>query len=168
MELKPAWDFFSMEQMELNRRKLAWVRWLFIFSLPVLLLCAVGESSFWIKVIRRPLSPLVPSVEDLKKPLMEIPSLALLPALFETQKTDAKIKTPAAETPAVQVATDQVQWKLKGVLLAGTPRASLEDPKTQQMVWVSEGDQLGNIRVKKVNSNSVLLEMDGREYEIRM
>ena len=164
---KSAADLLSIQQLEENRRTLSRVRVLFWILLPILLAAAVLESFVWMKSIRRKPEPLAPSIDDLKKPLPEIPALVLSSALFEIKKTAVPVKPPV-ETAPMQVATEQVQWKLRGVIMAGNKRASLEDPKTQQTVWVSEGDRVGNFVVKKIDSNAVLLELEGKDYEIRI
>ena len=105
-----------------------------------------------------------PRLEELSRPLEEIPPLKWAAGLFPSSGTEG---LPTGSVP--QLAPSEIQWKLKGVQMGDSPRAYLEDSKTNAGVWVKTGEKLDHRTVGKIQERSVLLEEeDGGLYELRM
>lgn len=57
--------------------------------------------------------------------------------------------------------------KLVGVIWSDNPQAMIEDTKEQKTYLVGTGDQVGQFTAKKILSDRVVLENNGREYQLR-
>ncbi len=106
--------------------------------------------------------PMKPVIEDLTQAPAPIPSPGLSAALFQVS-----MEAVDSAAPLASVVRD-VQWKLKGVILGGNKRAFLEDSEGGSL-WVTEGESLGSTtRIKEIRARSVILEKQGKNYEIQM
>jgi len=54
-----------------------------------------------------------------------------------------------------------------GVIWSANPQAMVEDTQNHKTSLVSTGDYLGQLKVNKITRNSVVLEKDREEWELR-
>ncbi|MBI3332807.1 MAG: hypothetical protein HYZ93_01805, partial [Candidatus Omnitrophica bacterium] len=153
----------SLQAIEHQQRRLILINRTLVGVLPVVALLALVDCARWAAQSRRPIVAIPPSLEGLRRPLAQIPSLELPASLFEPPKRVESGPAGDSSQPAVQP-----QWKLMGVSLGGTKRALLKDAEGKQSVWVTEGQQIGACRVKEIRERSVVLETEGGSYEIRL
>ncbi len=149
--------------LEQNRQKAILLNRFLLAVVPLLAVGVVADLWQWNGRLKETLSPILPNLDSLKSPLPAIPALELPPTLFQQIQSD-KLTTGASSTP---VAVKEVQWKLKGVLMAGTKKAFLEDSEGKS-VWVAEGERFGSSFLKEIRDHSVVVETEGKSYEIRM
>ena len=57
--------------------------------------------------------------------------------------------------------------KLVGIIWSDNPQVMIEQSKEKKTSLLSSGGRIGKIRVKNIGKNSVVLEMDGQEFELR-
>lgn len=60
-----------------------------------------------------------------------------------------------------------VELKLVGILWSDNPQAMIEDTKAQKTYLVSQGDKIGNVGVKAILINKVVLTKDEQEWDLR-
>lgn len=135
--------------------------------IPLGVLILATEAARWVSAASQvSVAPLRPDLASLQKASAAVPELRLSQELFPVKQEP---RTPAVQQkPGAQVAGGEVEWKLLGTLLTPAKRAYLEDSKTKQTMSVSEGDRLGEVLVKRIDARAVLLEREGKEYEIRL
>ena len=155
----------SVQALEQRRRRLVSVNVILLWVVPFLILLAAADLVLWGMQSRKPILPLTPGLEEIQKPLAEIPPLTVEAALFQPAQPAKPALVPKTAVP--EVGSGQVQWKLKGVLKGAAMRALMEDA-SGQTVWVTQDEQLGSFKVKEIKDRSVLLEGDDKSYEIRM
>ena len=148
------------EQLDQQRRWVTVARRALIWVLPVLAVVALGDAVRSGVALRRPGDLVIPSLKTLEAPMEEVPSVEMAATLFHPARKEEKV--------AAQVAVKDAEWKLKGVLVAGTKKAFLQDAAGQQGIWVTEGERLGSSQVKSIRERSVVLEKGGSTYELRV
>jgi type II secretory pathway component PulC len=79
---------------------------------------------------------------------------SFLPPRMETSTSSAN---PAAATAI----------KLVGILWSANPQVMIEDTAEQKTYFLSTGENLKNITVKKIFKDKVILNRDGQEFELR-
>ena len=154
----------SLQTLERQWRHLLLVNRLLYGILPLVALLVVVDCARWSAQFTKPVTPLLPNLEELHRPLVAIPPLELSASLFEPPKP-VESKKPVETS---QAATQQVQWKLIGVSIGTTKQAFLTDLEGKQSVWVTQGEQLGDFKVKEIRERAVVLETGGRSYEIHL
>lgn len=155
----------SVRGLEKKEHRLATVNRILCWVLPLVAVGAVGDLLRWGVEIRRPVESAAPDLKELDRSLPTVPSLEFPAELFKPLHP-LEPKDSEAEGPSVAV--EEAQWKLMGVSLGSSKRAFLQDPKTGKGVWVSEGEKIGPSLVKEIMEKSVLLETEGKSYEIRL
>ncbi len=154
----------SLKTLEESRVRVSVANRFLCWALPF---AALGVISTVVRVgmdSRRPIAPSRPSLREFQRPVVAIPALEWAAASFSSAGPTGSEGRPNAE-----VATQKGEWKLVGVALEGTSkRALLQDAEGQQTVWVLEDESLGVFRVKEIRERSVVLEKEGKLYEIRM
>lgn len=154
----------AIQGLERRRRRFVLVNRLLCWVLPIGALGMVGDIARWSGQLRKPAEILQPDLKGLKEPLVNVPSLDLPAHLFEAPQASS----PQAAAGAPAVAVKEVSWKLKGVTTGQSRRAFLEDPEGKG-VWVTEGERVGGSLVKEIRERSVVLvEEEGKEYELRL
>lgn len=73
---------------------------------------------------------------------------------------------PAAGPAAVPTVDLQSSYRLVGILLDHDPRAVVEDLKSQETLFLSRGQQLGEITVEDIQQGKVILTYNGQRYEL--
>ena len=58
-------------------------------------------------------------------------------------------------------------FKLVGIIWSNSPQAMIENAKEQRTFLLSQGEQLGQIKIKKIFQNKVVIEVEGQEQELR-
>jgi type II secretory pathway component PulC len=156
-----------LRQLDRRRRGVARANRFFLVLLPLVILILGVEAAHWVSAERSvSTAPVVPELGFLQKAPAAIPELHFSEGLFPAKrKQPAKSSSPAG--PA-QVAVQEVQWKLLGVAMTPVKRAYLENSETKQTLSVGEGERMGDLLIKKIEERSVLLEREGKEYEIRL
>ena len=135
-------------------------RWLLVLA-PIFLILILADLTRWGIQSQKPVEALAPDLQELFVPLPELPALQLSGALFQSAPSEVV-------SVATGVVIQQGQWKLRGVLSGANRRAFLENEKGHVAIWVTEGEQVEGIRIKKIEDRFVIVEEGGREYEIRM
>ena len=57
--------------------------------------------------------------------------------------------------------------KLVGVIWSENPQVMIEDTKSKKTYLLNTGDLIGNVKVKKIQRESVILEAEGQEWVLR-
>lgn len=130
--------------------------------LPILAVMVVGDIIRWGIAVRKPVEPLRPQMKEIRQTPVAIASLDLPATLFKPAQPQA------GTVGSAPVAVKEAQWKLLGVSLAASKRAFLQEADGDKSVWVGEGEQIGASTVKEIREKSVILETEGKSYEIRM
>lgn len=139
----------------------------FLIFLPLVLLILGVEAAHWVSAETSvSTAPVVPDLGFLQKAPAAIPELHFSEGLFPAPKKQPT-KSSSPEGPA-QATVQEAQWKLLGVAMTPVPRAYLENPETKQTLSVGEGERVGDLLIKKIEERSVLLEREGKDYEIRL
>ena len=112
--------------------------------------------------VQPPIPPVRPPVAKLRVPLAVVSMPDLPPALFHLEKP------PESAQSQVPQVVPEAEWKVNGISFGTVKRAFLQDAEGKKSVWVTEGEQLGAYRVKEIRERSVILEANGKSYEIRM
>lgn len=152
-----------LREWELRTGQLRRLSAVLLFVLPLLAVGLGWDFLNWVGPIRQPLEPVPPDLAGLREPLEEIPSLSLLETLFSPAPAVSENKPTSASAAALAP-----PWKVKGVVMGDAPRAFLEDAEGKQRLWVTQGQQAGAFKVKRIDERSVTLEADGTSYEIRL
>jgi len=58
-------------------------------------------------------------------------------------------------------------FKLVGIIWSNSPQAMIENTKEQRTFLLSQGEQIGQIRIKKIFQDKVIIEVEGQEQELR-
>lgn len=76
---------------------------------------------------------------------------------------------PAAEAGMIMTQTTFMVTNLKlvGILWSDNPQAMIEDTKEQKTYFVSSGDKVGEVTVKKIFRDKVIIGKDSQEWELR-
>ena len=87
----------------------------------------------------------------------------------ESKKRNIFTLEPTKEKPIerVDLSGGAVELKLVGILWSDTPQAMIEDTKDQKTYLVSKGDKIGNVSVKDILVNKVVLTKDQQEWDLR-
>ncbi len=152
----------SLSRMDRRSRQLVSLNRLFLWVLPILFLAAALDLAQWVQRWRKPLDPLTPSLEELRQPLPEVPALSLPSGLFEAAEPVQK------KAAAVPIAVEEVQWKLKAVFVGETKRAYLEKEDGSGGVWLSEGEEVMDLRIKEIRERAVTVEAEAGTYDLRL
>jgi type II secretory pathway component PulC len=74
-------------------------------------------------------------------------------------------------TPTVAAAADSVvnvkNLKLVGIIWSDNPQVMVENTSEQKTALLNVGDQINEFRVKKILRDKIVLEKEGREWELR-
>ena len=74
-------------------------------------------------------------------------------------------QTPKQKAPAEAGATGNI--KLVGIIWTDNPQAMLEDAKEQKTYLVSAGDNIGDLKIKKILSDKIIVSKGGQEWALR-
>lgn len=75
------------------------------------------------------------------------------------------VKAEAGTTPEISALI--VDLKLVGIIWSNSPQAMIENTKEQRTFLLSQGEQIGQVTVKKIFQEKVILEVGGEEQELR-
>lgn len=117
----------------------------------------------WSARFSDPVPPVRPSLTQMNQRPALLPELHFSETLFHLERP-----VPSEQNQGVVKVAPDTQWKITGVSLGATRQALLQDVDGKRSVWVTEGERLDSFQVKEIRVRSVLIEMDGKEYEIRM
>jgi len=59
-------------------------------------------------------------------------------------------------------------YRLKGIVMLGTAEAIVEDARNQSVMMLKAGDPLGEVRVKEIKNESLVVTYLGQDYEMPM
>jgi len=100
-----------------------------------------------------------------------IPAVNLGEVLIQAKKRNMFTLLPAptkAEGSAAQETVQKVtNLKLVGILWSSNPQAMIENSTDQRTSLLSAGEKLGDITIKKIFRDKVILEINGEEQELR-
>ena len=75
---------------------------------------------------------------------------------------------PKAEAAVTtEVPTVITDFKLVGILWSDKPQAMIEDTKEQKTYFLSAGEKIKEVAVKRILRNKVILDKDGQEWDLR-
>jgi len=57
--------------------------------------------------------------------------------------------------------------KLVGIIWSNSPQAMIENAKEQRTFLLSQGEQIGQVKIKKIFQDKVVIEVEGQEQELR-
>ena len=77
------------------------------------------------------------------------------------------VPTKEEATSAVSVGPTLSNFKLVGILWSDNPQAMIENSKEQRTYFVSKGDKIGELDVRSVLRDKVMLGKDDQEWELR-
>jgi len=58
-------------------------------------------------------------------------------------------------------------FKLVGIIWSNSPQAMIENAKEQRTFLLSQGEQIGQVTIKKIFQDKVIIEVEGQEQELR-
>ena len=93
----------------------------------------------------------------------EILSQAKRRNIFTLLPVSPKIETSVATNIAEKISS----LKLVGIIWSNNPQVMIEDVKGNRTYLLSMGEQMGEIKVKKIFMDKVVLEIEGQEQELR-
>ena len=157
--MKMELSFSSVQDLQAALRKTALVSRTLLWLLPLAAAGIAVDIAGLVSRSQAQLEPVVPRLES-EGGAAAVAPLGLAGPIFYP------VKTKEGGSPAT-IAVEEIQWKLKGILMAGSKKAFLEDAQ-EHSVWVIEGEQIGAYKVKSIQERSVVLEKGGVDYEIRM
>lgn len=157
----------TMEGMERARLKVWGLNRVLCWLLPAAALGAGADLYASNARLGLPLQPLAPALEDLAQPLPAVGAAGFSADRFEQPVESAPAQAAVKPKTEVQVAAQEAQWKLRGVVMGGNKRAFLEDPAGKS-VWVTEGERVGSARIKEIRERSIVMEGESGDYEIRL
>jgi len=73
----------------------------------------------------------------------------------------------AQQTPSPNVTEIISNLKLVGIIWSNNPQAMVENPKEQRTFLLSQGEQIGQVKIKKIFQDKVIIEVEGQEQELR-
>ncbi len=153
----------AIQALERKRARLVLTNRILCWVLPIAAVGVVADVARWSVQLRKPVEIVQPDLREMERPLANLPILELSPTLFESPQIAPA--SAAGEGPAVAVKGGT--WKVKGITLGQTKRAFLEGPEGKG-VWVTEGEKVEDSLVKEIRERSVILEEEGKEYELRL
>ncbi len=77
------------------------------------------------------------------------------------------LPTKEEAASAVSVGPTLGNFKLVGILWSDNPQAMIENSQEQRTYFVSNGDKIGELTVKKILRDKVMLGKDDQEWELR-
>lgn len=77
------------------------------------------------------------------------------------------LPTKEEEASAVNIGPTLSNFKLVGILWSDNPQAMIENSKEQRTYFVSKGDKIGDLDVKNILKDKVMLGKDDQEWELR-
>ena len=77
------------------------------------------------------------------------------------------LPTKEEAASAVNVGPTLSNFKLVGILWSDNPQAMIENSKEQKTYFVSKGDKIGDLDVKNILKDKVMLGKDDQEWELR-
>lgn len=111
--------------------------------------------------------PAAPAQADPSSASVEIPDNSALLASKDLFKASPVQSSPAAR-PA-QASFDKLKdFTLKGIIAGDKPQVILEDGKNRKSYFLYKGDSLDNIRVEDIQSDKVILSINGEVLELTL
>ena len=105
--------------------------------------------------------------DDYLKPMSVYISAADARNPFQPAGSGVKTAEPAhPKAGQGQLETLIQGLKVVGIDRSGTPRALVEDSKTNKTYFVGVGEQIGIMTVSKITESGVVLSLDGKEVEL--
>jgi hypothetical protein len=92
---------------------------------------------------------------------------AALPVTQASQGSRQAQGPGGASTGAVSIASASADVKLVGIIWSDNPQAMLEDTKDQKTYLLAAGESVGNFKVKEIFQNKIIVESQGKEFELR-
>ena len=81
---------------------------------------------------------------------------------------NANRKTGEGEIRESSVLDLVKDYRLRGIALFTSPEGIIEDAATGHTVFVKEGEKLGQVTVKQIKGESIVLSYDGEEFELKI
>ena len=157
----------ALRRMEQNLRRLRPLTRALLVAIPLAALATAADLARWWTVeLQVQAAPSPPDLQPLRKPLEPLPEFVLTSQQFPS--IQSPVAAPTAMERSPEVGAKEIPWKLRGLVMRPNRRAFLEDEKAQRGVWVTEGEMVEGAVVKKIGEGSVVLEADGKSYELRM
>ncbi|MCX5665629.1 MAG: hypothetical protein NT036_01070 [Candidatus Omnitrophica bacterium] len=101
-----------------------------------------------------------------KRPKIDV---AIDEAMTQARKRNVFTFVPTKEeaASAVSVGPTLSNFKLVGILWSDNPQAMIENSQEQRTYFVSKGDKIGDLDVRSVLRDKVMLGKDDQEWELR-
>lgn len=112
---------------------------------------------------RRPSSHVQSKRVSQAVPLNEYEQVFLHSSLFGNLQPGA---APSVLKASIQELTKDL--RLKGVILAGTPEALIEDAKTQKTSFLQVNQTIGELKIKEIKEGEVVLTYLGEEIKLEI
>jgi len=113
----------------------------------------------------------IPTASAAQEIAVLIPAVNLGEVLIQAKKRNMFTLLPAptkAEGSAAQETVQKVtNLKLVGIIWSNNPQAMIENSTDQRTSLLSTGEKLGDITIKKIFRDKVILEINGEEQELR-
>ena len=77
----------------------------------------------------------------------------------------APSKAEASQSPDITGIISN--FKLVGIIWSNSPQAMIESAKEQRTFLLSQGEQIGQVRIKTIFKDKVVIEVEGKEQELR-
>lgn len=106
------------------------------------------------------------SLEERKRPKIDV---TMDEAMAQAKRRNIFTFLPTSDEAASAVNTEPAlsNFKLVGILWSDNPQAMIENSKEQRTYFVSKGDKIGELDVKNVLRDKVMLGKGDQEWELR-
>jgi len=100
-----------------------------------------------------------------------IPSVNIEEVLAQAKRRNVFTFLPAPSQAQASLSPDITEmisnFKLVGIIWSNNPQAMIENPKEQRTFLLSQGEQVGQVKIKKIFQDKVVIEVEGQEQELR-
>ena len=100
-----------------------------------------------------------------------IPNVNIEEVLAQAKRRNVFTFLPEPSQAQASLAPDITEmlsnFKLVGIIWSNSPQAMIENPKEQRTFLLSQGEQIGQVKIKKIFQDKVVIEVEGQEQELR-
>ncbi|MCX5711978.1 MAG: hypothetical protein NTY47_02765 [Candidatus Omnitrophica bacterium] len=108
---------------------------------------------------------------QVNQPVVSLPDINIAQTVDLAKRRNMFSFLPPVSSSRVEAALDAAQiigaLKLVGIIWSDSPQAMIEDTKGQKTYLLGNGDLIGDIKVKKIFNDKVVLIKDDKEWELR-
>ena len=100
-----------------------------------------------------------------------LPNVNIEEVLTQAKKRNVFTFLPAPvegkQLPSQDITDKISSLKLVGIIWSSSPQAMIENSKDQRTSLLSQGEQIGQVTIKKIFQDKVVIEVEGQEQELR-